>query len=174
MTRIFKYYNFGLSGAWTKANRIGMSSYPGCVSSTDNWYIMDSGLVVTDTSMEILNPTLYNRIMEFPSNSHVPDFMHVMITNRLSQTGAMWVSLFSEKNSGTGNAQWLIFDYNLFTPEKPIPDNSFWVGTNSRNYFQWRHVQCTPEHWLLGVIQPAILHGNAQKIRTCCRRKQVW
>jgi len=127
MTRIFKYYNFGLSGAWTKANRIGMSSYPGCVSSTDNWYIMDSGLVVTDTSMEILNPTLYNRIMEFPSNSHVPDFMHVMITNRLSQTGAMWVSLFSEKNSGTGNAQWLIFDYNLFTPEKPIPDNSFWV-----------------------------------------------
>jgi hypothetical protein len=127
MTRIFKYYNFRLEGAWTQAKRIGMSSYPGCVSSTDNWYIMDSGLTVTDTSMEILNPTLYDRVLEFPSNSHLPDFMHVMIVNRMSKTGAMWVSLFSERNSGTGNAQWLIFDYNLFTPEEPIPDNSFWV-----------------------------------------------
>jgi hypothetical protein len=126
MTRIFKHYNFKVSG-YTKANRIGMSSYPGCISSTDNWYIMDSGLVVADTSMEILNPTLYDRVMEFPSNSHLPDFMHVMVVNRMSLTGPHWVSLYSEKNSGTGNAQWLIFDYNLFTPEEPVPDNSFWV-----------------------------------------------
>jgi hypothetical protein len=127
MTRIFKYYHFALPGAYTKASVVGFSSYPGCISSTDDFYILDSGLVVMDTSLEILNQELYNRVAEFPANSHVPDFMHIMVANRMASSAPHWAVLFSERNSGMGNAQWMIVDYNRFVPGKPVPDGALWV-----------------------------------------------
>lgn len=127
MMRIFKYYHFTLPGASTKATVMGFSSYPGCISSTDDFYELDSGLVVMDTSLEILNSDMYNRVAEFPSNAHVPDFMHVMVANRMASSAAHWAALFSEKNSGTDNAQWMIVDYNRFLPGRPIRDGTLWV-----------------------------------------------
>lgn len=127
MTRIFKYYHFALPGSYQKANVIGFSSYPGCISSTDDFYILDSGLVVMDTSLEILNVELYNRVAEFPSNSHVPDFMHIMVANRMASSAPHWAVLYTERNSGIGNAQWMIVDYNRFVPGKPVPDGTLWV-----------------------------------------------
>lgn len=127
MTRIFKYYNFDLPGSFSHANHIGFSSYPGCVSSTDDWYMLSSGLLVTETSLEILNPSLYDRIPDFPANSHLPNFLHIMICNRMAKTGAHWTSLFSERNSGTNNAQWIIVDYNRFEPEQYLPDNTLFI-----------------------------------------------
>jgi len=127
MTRIFKYYHFELPGAFTKAKVIGFSSYPGCISSTDDFYELDSGLVVMDTSLEILNTDMYNRVADFPANAHVPDFMHVMTANRMASSAPHWAALFSEKNSGTDNAQWMIVDYNRFVPGRPVPDGTLWV-----------------------------------------------
>jgi len=127
MTRIFKYYNFHLPGAWTKTTHMGFSSYPGCLSSTDNFYILDSGLVVVDTTLEILNPKLYDRVPDFPSNSKIPNFLHLMSVNRMATTGVHWTTLFSERNTGLGNAQWMVVDYNLFSVGTPIPDNTVWM-----------------------------------------------
>jgi len=127
MTRIFKYYNFNLPGAWTKATHMAFSSYPGNLWSSDNFYVMNSGLVVVDTSLEILNPKVYDRIPDFPSNPKIPNFLHVMAVNRMAQTGNHWTSLFSERNSGTGNAQWMIVDYNSFNPNEPLKDNTVWL-----------------------------------------------
>ncbi len=45
MTRVFKFYDFPLPGASTVARKIAMSSYPGLISSGDEYYVMDSGLV---------------------------------------------------------------------------------------------------------------------------------
>merc|ERR1719401_2635090 len=127
MTRIFKYYNFDLGGAATRAKNIAMSSYPGCITSTDNFYVMDSGLTVLDTTLEILNPTVYNRIPEFPANAKIPTWLHSMIANRMAQTAVHWATIFSERNAGIGNSQWLVVDYNLFTPEHDIPSNTLWI-----------------------------------------------
>eukprot|EP00747_Dinoflagellata_sp_TGD_P131109 gnl/TRDRNA2_/TRDRNA2_174929_c0_seq8.p1 gnl/TRDRNA2_/TRDRNA2_174929_c0~~gnl/TRDRNA2_/TRDRNA2_174929_c0_seq8.p1 ORF type:complete len:686 (+),score=115.78 gnl/TRDRNA2_/TRDRNA2_174929_c0_seq8:111-2168(+) len=127
MTRIFKYYEFQLPGAYTFAKIIGMSSYPGCVSSTDNFYIMDSGLTVMDTSLEILNPKLFDLIPEFPNNPHIPTFMHVMSCNRMARTAPQWTTLFAEQNGGTNNAQWMVVDFNRFDRGHPLPDNAFWL-----------------------------------------------
>lgn len=127
MTRIFKYYKFSLPGAWTKATHIGFSSYPGCISSTDSFYIMNSGLAVVDTQLEILNPRVYDRVPEFPSNPKLPQFIHIMAVNRMAGTAVHWTTLFAERNSGTGNAQWMIIDYNRFSPGSPLPDNTVWL-----------------------------------------------
>ena len=74
-------------------------SYPGCVSSTDDFYMMDHGLTVMDTSLEVLNPNVYNRISEDPKQprtggrctamqiDRLPRFLHVMAVNRVAKTG---------------------------------------------------------------------------------------
>jgi hypothetical protein len=127
MTRIFKYYKWKIHGAWASVSHIGMSSYPGCVSSTDNFFMLDNGLVIMDTSLEILNTRIYDRIAEFPNNPHIPTWAHVMMVNRMARNAVQWQALFSERNNGQENAQWMIIDYNKFVPNFPLPDGSFFV-----------------------------------------------
>jgi len=127
MTRIFKYYNFPFDGAETMATKIAFSSYPGVISSTDDFYVMSSGMTVMDTSLEILNPFLWDKVLDFPANPHIPNFVHLMIVNRLAKNGAHWTRLYSTQNTGTYTSQWMIVDYNRFKAGKPVPDDTFWL-----------------------------------------------
>jgi len=127
MTRVFKYYNFPLDGGGTMASKIAFSSYPGCISSTDDYYVMSSGLTVMDTSIEILNPFIWDKVQDFPGKAHIPNFMHIMITNRLAKNGAHWTRLMETQNTGTYASSWMIVDYNRFKAGQPIPDDFFWL-----------------------------------------------
>ena len=49
MTRIWKYYTIPLQGSETMANTLVMSSYPGTITSGDNFFMADSGLVAQST-----------------------------------------------------------------------------------------------------------------------------
>jgi len=51
MIRIFKYYNLPLGDGLVQ--KMGLSSYPGVAGSTDDYYLLDSGLVVTETTISI-------------------------------------------------------------------------------------------------------------------------
>jgi hypothetical protein len=54
--------------------------------------------------------------------------MHMMITNRLSKRAADWAGEYVKRNNvGTYNNQFVVVDYNLFTPGKPLPDNTIMV-----------------------------------------------
>ena len=55
------------------------------MSSTDDFYMMDHGLTVMDTSLEVLNPKVYDRISEDPKQVRLPRFLHVMAVNRVAQ-----------------------------------------------------------------------------------------
>jgi len=127
MTRIFKYYKFTLNGAETAATQIAFSSYPGVVSSTDDFYLTNNGLAVMETSLEILDPVAWDGVLDFPSNPHIPNFAHVMITNRLAKSAAHWARMFSQVNTGTYTSQWMVVDYKQFVAGSPILDNTFWV-----------------------------------------------
>lgn len=122
MTRMFKYYHFSLPGSEATANVIGFSSYPGCISSTDDWYQMDNGLVVMDTSLEVIDGAVYDRV-----DDKVPPFMHVMAVNRMAATGSHWASLMQERSQNSNSAQWLVVDYNLFVPGQRVPGNTLWA-----------------------------------------------
>lgn len=124
MTRIFKYYGFKLPGSGANSGVQGFSSYPGCIASTDDFYMLDSGLAVVDTSLEVLTPSIYDRLPDLPANPRVPDFMHVMAVNRLAQTGLQWTNLFATLNTGTNIAQFIVVDYNRFLPGQSIKDNT--------------------------------------------------
>jgi hypothetical protein len=126
MTRIFKHYAFPL-GEGVMTTKMSFSSYPGLIGSADNFYVMDSGLQVMDTTLVNLNPLLWDKVLDFPWSPHIPNFVHLTVTNRLAKSPAHWARIFSKQNTGTMNSQWMIVDYNRFTPEKQVTDNTFWV-----------------------------------------------
>mmetsp|Transcript_37007 Transcript_37007/g.80874 ORF Transcript_37007/g.80874 Transcript_37007/m.80874 type:complete len:615 (+) Transcript_37007:42-1886(+) len=117
MLRVFKYYDFPLKG--TGSRLIAFSSYPGAVSSTDDFYTTDANLAVTETTTDVRSS--FDRIT---TDHHVPDFMHIMATTRLASSGKHWVELFADTHfgpgvSGTYNSQWMVVDYNKFASAKP-------------------------------------------------------
>ncbi|CAK9118078.1 unnamed protein product [Durusdinium trenchii] len=127
MTRIFKFYNFSLPAAETSATRMSFSSYPGAVTSTDDFYMLNSGLVAMETSLVVLDANVWDKVLDFPRFRSIPNFMHLMAVNRLAKSAADWVQLFSKTNTGTFAAQWMVSDYNQFENNKPLPDSTFWV-----------------------------------------------
>lgn len=127
MTRIFKYYTIPLPGASTMATTLAMSSYPGTVTSGDNFVMADSGLVIMDTSLEMVNPFGFDGVKDFPFNAHLPNWMHVLVSLRMAKNAPDFVEFFQKQNTGTLMAQWMVLDYNMFQSGKPIGQNVLWV-----------------------------------------------
>jgi len=119
MTRIWKVYDFPLKDV--AAKKISFSSYPGCISSTDDYYLMDSGLAITETTLSISTKQSY------ASSQKVPDFIRIMSANRLSESAEDWVRNMVDSATGTYSSQWMVMDYKKFTPGQPLPDGAFYV-----------------------------------------------
>jgi len=62
MNRIYKHYFFDLKASFVSAKKMSFSSYPGFLESLDDFYIMDNGLAMVQTTNSILNQTLYNYV----------------------------------------------------------------------------------------------------------------
>jgi len=120
MTRIWKAYDFPLRGV--AAKKISFSSYPGCVSSTDDYYLMDSGLAVTETTLQVPNKQQYDT-----SASSLPDFLRIMAANRVASSGREWVDSMVGSATGTYSSQWLVVDYTRFSPGSSLPEGTFHV-----------------------------------------------
>jgi len=134
MFRIWKVYHFQLPDA--AAKWISFSSYPGAVTSTDDFYLTDANLLITETTITIMNAAAYVNVLDKP---HVPDFMRIAIATRLSKTGEEWIRHFRNTvclrdkcgDPGTYNSQWMIVDYNRFNEvrnkDRPLPEGTFYV-----------------------------------------------
>mmetsp|Transcript_26259 Transcript_26259/g.50328 ORF Transcript_26259/g.50328 Transcript_26259/m.50328 type:complete len:676 (+) Transcript_26259:53-2080(+) len=123
MNRIWKYYDFPLGPGVNQL--MGFSSYPGVASSTDDYYLMSSGLVVTETTVSMLSDSAFDKLNE--SSFAVPDFMRIMISNKLAKNGKEWVDYMTKSATGTYNSQWMVLDYNLFTPNEQLKNGTLWV-----------------------------------------------
>ncbi|XP_041084538.1 putative phospholipase B-like 2 [Polyodon spathula] len=130
MLRIMKKYSFAFQASPQAESTIpggvqAFSSYPGSIFSGDDFYILSSGLVTLETTIGNSNPALWKFVT--PEGT-VMEWLRNMIANRLAKTGKEWAGLFSKFNSGTYNNQWMIIDYNYFTPGKTdIKENLFTV-----------------------------------------------
>lgn len=125
MLRIFKYMTLNYNNNMTNAKTISYSSYPGMLSSFDDFYVTDSGFNVIETSLEVFNLTMYEGNIR-------PDlvlyWMRVMIATRTATSAPNWAATVTRLNSGTYNNQWMILDLNLFTPGQALVPNTMWIA----------------------------------------------
>lgn len=83
---------------------ITYSSYPGIISSSDDYYINSHGLTVMETSYYIFNNSLFNYIDPY----QIPTWLHSVVASHLSKTPKEWCRIFSKEITGLTNAQWTI------------------------------------------------------------------
>ena len=82
MLRITKHYDFAYANVASR--HAVFSSFPAVLYSFDDWYTLDSGLSVSETTIINLNPELWSRIVP----QSVPDWTRNMVANRLATSGA--------------------------------------------------------------------------------------
>ena len=119
LLRIWKTYNFNLKDPAVVTKKISFSSYAGMISSTDDWYITDSGLLILETTTNVEDE---NALSQINPKGSVVSWIRTMVANRLAGNGKDWTDIYAQQNSGTYNCEWMILDYNKFSPgKKPEP-----------------------------------------------------
>jgi len=78
-----------------------------------------------ETTNGCFNTTLRK---EFVKPSNVLSWERVVVANRVAKSAKQWVEIFKRFNSGTYNNQWIIVDYNRFTPYQPLQDGVLYIA----------------------------------------------
>jgi len=138
LVRMYKHLNLRFRHPSVKSRKVSYSSYAGMVWSSDDYYILDTGLVVLETTLNILDESLYTHV---DPQHGVVAWIRNLIANRVSSSGEQWVSLFSKYNSGTYNNQWMVVDYNKFRPgSATLQAGTLWVLEQIPGYVESRDV----------------------------------
>ncbi len=87
----FKYSLFDEN----KKSKIMLSSYPGTLTSTDDFYLLNNQINVLETTLEILDKDLYLNHSANAEN-HVPNYIRISVANRLANSGKEWADIFKE------------------------------------------------------------------------------
>ena len=120
--RIFKHYNFNFKDQ-VAAKKVSFSSYPGYLESLDDFYMMDSGLGMVQTSISFTNPKFW----AFIKPQSLLAWQRVRTSHVVAHTGEEWHAAMSTAFSGTYCNQYMVVDFNKFKPGKPLVDGTLWV-----------------------------------------------
>ena len=112
---------------------ISFSSYPGTILSLDDFYIINSRLVVTETTIGNANAGRW----KFVNEKSIFYWIRVMVSNRLAHTGRDWANLFSLQNSGTYNNELMIIDYKKFIPGEFLKKGLLTVLEQAPGMIHW-------------------------------------
>ena len=94
MQRVFKYLQVG-------KKRITYSSYPGCISSTDDFFLIDGNLMVTETSLDFDLSPEDQQFMFSEGYDYIPEYFKIMAANHLATSSVSWVQHVQFKCSMT-------------------------------------------------------------------------
>ena len=124
MIRIFKEYRF-VSNKGNENNKvIVFPSYPAVLFSTDDFYYLDSKLLVMETSINIFDIDLYKEMKP----KSVLTWVRIMLANKLAKSAEDWIEYFKKENSGTYNCQFTILDLNkVDLKHKNIQDKALMI-----------------------------------------------
>jgi len=121
--RIFKHYTFDTNEPSIAATSMSFSSYAGYLESLDDFYVLSSGLVMLQTTINCLNATLYDLV----TPQSLLSWQRVRVANHMATSGQEWADYSMRYNSGTYNNQYMVINNNLFKPNEPLADNLLWV-----------------------------------------------
>lgn len=116
LLRIYKHYTTRLANPAIKCQRMSFPSYPALVSSMDDFYVLSTGLVVTETSNDVYDLDLYS----LSSNQAALSWHRTRAANMLADNGPHWAEVARMYNSGTYNNQYMVVDLKLFEPGEQL------------------------------------------------------
>eukprot|EP00937_MAST-01D_sp_MAST-1D-sp2_P007370 g7370.t1 len=160
MLRVLKHQSFAVRGWARPRMELQVAGYPGTLSSTDDFYQSPStGLVVLETTIPVLNISLYDAV----NTSSLLYWQRVMLANYLSADGAAWMRTFGQRNSGTYNNQWIVVDYGKLAPGRALEPGALTVGEQLPGFWTW--ADQTPAlaagHW--ASFNKAFYRATAQR-----------
>lgn len=118
--RIFKHWDFRVSEAHTATGKLSFSSYPGFLVSLDDFYLLGSGLMMTQTTNNVFNSSLFSVI----TPSSLFSWQRVRLAHALAHTGLEWAQTFAKFNSGTYNNQYMVLDRSKVSLGSSIDDGA--------------------------------------------------
>uniref|UniRef100_A0AAZ1XX45 Phospholipase B-like n=1 Tax=Oreochromis aureus TaxID=47969 RepID=A0AAZ1XX45_OREAU len=104
--RIYKHWDFHITEPHTATGKLSFSSYPGFLVSLDDFYLLGSGLMMTQTTNNVFNSSLFQTI----TPNSLLAWQRVRLAHSLAKTGEEWAKTFSMYNSGTYNNQYMVLD----------------------------------------------------------------
>lgn len=116
-----KEYYFPIEGF--KAKRLSLSTRPGKISSYDDFYLADSGLMVLETTMSIFNESLY----DYVDPKSISTWFRAALAMWTTNNGPDWIETFMKHNLGTYNNQYVIIDTNKFERFQRPGKDFIWV-----------------------------------------------
>jgi len=137
MMRMFKSYEFQLSAASKVASKTTVfSGYPGTLSSVDDFYVLDTGLVIIETTNGVMNQSLFKLV----TTQSVLSWIRVIVANRMAVDGKSWVQIFSQYNSGTYNNQWIVLDNNKLVQGSHLANGTLYILEQIPGYVEYADV----------------------------------
>jgi len=131
MVRVFKTYNLSIS-VDQSSQVVMFSGYPGSLSSVDDYYQMDTKLVVMETTNGIMNNSLYSAV----TPNSVLSWIRAIVSNKMASNGKEWVSIFSNYNSGTYNNQWIVVDMKKLVVGDHLEPGTLWILEQIPGYIE--------------------------------------
>lgn len=122
MTRIMKVYRLNFN---TLVKGVSMSSYAGCVGSTDDYLVTHRGLVAMSTTLFVPETGVYSQPPK--SNDGLPAFLRALMASRLATQPRMWSRVYGYTAGLAGAKQWLIVDYSKFKAGQKIANDTVWL-----------------------------------------------
>ncbi|XP_049602012.1 phospholipase B-like 1 [Syngnathus scovelli] len=121
--RIYKHWDFHIADPNTATGKLSFSSYPGFLVSLDDFYLLGSGLMMTQTTNNVFNTSLFN----FVTPKSLLAWQRVRLAHSLAHTGEEWAKIFSQYNSGTYNNQYMVLDRSKVKLGHSIRDGALTV-----------------------------------------------
>ncbi|XP_061893450.1 phospholipase B-like 1 isoform X2 [Entelurus aequoreus] len=121
--RIYKHWDFHISEPHTATGKLSFSSYPGFLVSLDDFYLLGSGLMMTQTTNNVFNSSLFRAL----TPKSLLAWQRVRLAHSLAHTGEEWASIFSKYNSGTYNNQYMVLDRSKVKLGHSISDGALTV-----------------------------------------------
>lgn len=121
MLRVYKTYDFDVDTL--PGRRTGFSSYPGLLSSLDDFYLNSpSKIGMVQTTNNVFNKELYKLVK--PQSLWA--WQRVRMANMIADDGATWADTIRADNSGTYNNAYMAVNFKLFKAGSALRNGTLW------------------------------------------------